>query len=97
MRFVTEAQKQISAFISHSAENNDEAKYYEKLLKDVRFSAFQYGYGLHPGEHVRNVLFEKISQCHFFLFLISDYSLASPWVQKRAWLGRRPATTKSKL
>jgi len=85
MRFITAAQKHISTFISHSAENNDEAKYYEALLKDEGFSVFQYGHGLNPGERIRGVA-DRINRCHFFLFIVSDDSLESKWVQRELGL-----------
>jgi hypothetical protein len=85
-RFVVDAQRHISVFISHSAENNEEARHYEALLKAAGFLAFQYGRGLQPGEHVRNVLFDQINKCHFFVFLISDHSVASEWVQRELGL-----------
>ncbi len=86
MRFVTSIQQHISIFISHSAENNDEAQHYEAILKGVGFSAFQYGHGLHPGEHIGEVVHDQISKCHFFLLLVSDHSLISPWVQRELGL-----------
>jgi hypothetical protein len=85
MRFVAGAQKQISTFISHSAENNDEAQYYETLLKNAGFSAFQYSHGLHFGDRM-SVLRDKIRECNFFILVVSDYSMKSEWVQRELGL-----------
>src|SRR3954447_24640605 len=85
MRFVAGAQKQISTFISHSADNNDEAQYYETLLKNAGFSAFQYSHGLHFGERM-SVLKDKIRECNFFILVVSDYSMKSKWVQRELGL-----------
>ncbi|MCC8955009.1 toll/interleukin-1 receptor domain-containing protein [Bradyrhizobium sp. Pear77] len=85
MRFVAGAQKQISTFISHSAENNDEAQYYETLLKNAGFSAFQYSHGLHFGDRM-SVLRDKIRECSFFILVVSDYSMKSEWVQRELGL-----------
>jgi hypothetical protein len=85
MRFVVGAQKQILAFISHSAENNDEAQYYETLLKNAGFSAFQYSQGLDFGDQMR-VLRDKIRECNFFILVVSDYSMKSEWVQRELGL-----------
>jgi hypothetical protein len=84
MRFVAGAQKQISTFISHSAENNDEAQYYETLLKNAGFSAFQYSHGLLGGR--MSVLRDKIRECSFFILVVSDYSMKSEWVQRELGL-----------
>jgi hypothetical protein len=86
VRFVKSAQKQISTFISHSSENNDEAQYYEALLTDAGFTVFQYSHGLHFGEHIQSVVGEKIRKCHFFILVVSDYSLNSEWVQRELGL-----------
>jgi hypothetical protein len=86
MRSVSRAQKHISAFISHSVEDNDEAKYYEAVLRDAGFSAFQYGHALRLGDSIRGVVSDELSRCHFFLFVISDYSLVSEWVQRELGL-----------
>jgi|SRR5215813_7804398 len=86
MRFVTSAQRHISAFVSHSEENNDEAKYYEAILREAGFSVFQYGHGLNPGEHIRRIVLDRISKCHFFLLLVSEHSLTSSWVQRELGL-----------
>jgi len=86
MRFVTDARKSIFSFISHSEENNKEAKYYETLLKNAGFSAFQYGHGLRPSDLIRDKLFEEINKSHFFLLIVSDYSLTSPWIQRELGL-----------
>lgn len=86
MRFVKNTQKHISTFISHSSENNDEAQYYEALLTGAGFSVFQYSHGLHFGEHIQSVLSEKIRKCHFFILVVSDYSLNSEWVQRELGL-----------
>jgi hypothetical protein len=86
VRLVQRAQKHISTFISHSSENNDEAQYYETLLTDAGFSVFQYSHGLHFGEHIKSVVEEHIRKCHFFILVISDYSLASEWVQREVGL-----------
>jgi hypothetical protein len=85
MRFVAGAQKQISTFISHSADNNDEAQYYETLLKNAGFSAFQYSHGLHFGDRM-SVLRDKIRECNFFILVVSDYSTKSEWVQRELGL-----------
>jgi hypothetical protein len=86
MRFVVSAQKHISTFISHSSENNDEAQYYEDFLTDAGFHTFQYSHGLQFGKHVQNVVAEEIRKCHFFILVISDYSLSSEWVQRELGL-----------
>jgi hypothetical protein len=86
MRFVTRAQKHISAFISHSVEDNDEARFYEGVLRDAGFSAFQFGHALRPGDSIRGVVSDELRRCHFFLFIISDYSLVSEWVQRELGL-----------
>jgi TIR domain len=86
VRFVKSAQKQISTFISHSSENNDEARYYEALLTDAGFTVFQYSHGLHLGEHIESVVSERIRKCHFFILVVSDYSLNSEWVQRELGL-----------
>src|SRR5689334_13307191 len=86
MRSVSRAQKHISAFISHSVEDNDEAKHYETVLRDAGFSAFQYGHALRLGASIRDVVSDELSRCHFFLFIISDYSLVSEWVQRELGL-----------
>jgi hypothetical protein len=86
VRFVKSAQKHISTFISHSSENNDEAQYYESILRDAGFSVFQYSHGLHFGDHIQSVVGEKIRKCHFFILIVSDYSLISPWVQRELGL-----------
>lgn len=86
LRFVKSAQRHISTFISHSARNNDEAQYYENLLKDAGFSVFQYGEDLHFGSPIQSVLLEKISKCHFFVLVVSEHSLESPWVQRELGL-----------
>ncbi|WFU70027.1 toll/interleukin-1 receptor domain-containing protein [Bradyrhizobium sp. CB2312] len=78
--------RHISAFISHSAANNDEAQRYGKVLKDGGFSVFQYGDGLRPGDPIGSVLREKISKCHFFMLVISEHSLNSQWVQRELGL-----------
>ncbi|WP_316235370.1 MULTISPECIES: toll/interleukin-1 receptor domain-containing protein [unclassified Bradyrhizobium] len=78
--------KHISTFISHSAVNNDEAQRYQKVLQDGGFSVFQYGDSLLPGHPIANVLREKISKCHFFMLVISEHSLNSPWVQRELGL-----------
>jgi hypothetical protein len=85
MRFVVGAQKQISIFIAHSAENNDEAQYYEALLKNAGFSAFQYSHGLHYGGRM-SVLRDKIRECNFFILVVSDYSMKSEWVRRELGL-----------
>jgi hypothetical protein len=88
MRFVKSAQRCISIFISHSAKNNDEAQYYENVLKDAGFSVFQYSEDLHFGgpSPIQNVLRDKITKCHFFILVISEHSLNSPWVQRELGL-----------
>jgi hypothetical protein len=86
VRLVKSAQKHISTFISHSSENNDEAQYYEALLKEAGFSVFQYSHGLHFGGQIQNVVGEEIRKCHFFILVISDYSLNSQWVQRELGL-----------
>jgi TIR domain len=78
--------KHISTLISHSAVNNDEAQRYQKILQDGDFSAFQYGDSLLPGHPIANVLREKISKCHFFMLVISQHSLNSPWAQRELGL-----------
>ena len=69
LRFVKNAQRCISIFISHSAKNNDEAQYYENLIKSAGFSVFQYSEDLHFGgpSPIQNVLRDKITKCHFEL------------------------------
>lgn len=86
MLFVTGAHKQILVFISHSAENNVEARQYEDLLTKAGFTTFQYGHGLHPGEKIKDNLAIQIRRCHFFLFIVSDYSEKSEWVQRELGL-----------
>ena len=82
MRLITDAHKYISVFISHSVENNEEARYYENVLADAGFAAFQYGHGLHTGDSIAATVASQIRHCHFFLFIVSDYSLHSEWVQR---------------
>jgi len=86
VRFVKSAQKQISTFISHSSENNDEAKYYEALLTEEGFTVFQFSHGLHFGEQVQSKVADEIRKCHFFILVVSDYSLNSEWVQRELGL-----------
>lgn len=86
MRFVTDARKCIFSFISHSEEDNKEAQYYKTLLCDTGFSAFQYGDGLRPADLIRDTLFEEINKSHFFLLIVSDYFLTSPWTQRELGL-----------
>jgi hypothetical protein len=85
MRIVSGVQKQISIFISHSVENNDEAQYYETLLKNSGFSVFQYSHGLHYGRRLM-VVNDKIRECNFFILVVSDYSMKSKWVQRELGL-----------
>jgi len=86
MRYVTRAQKHISSFISHSSEDNEEARHYESVLSSAGFTAFQYGHGLPAGDAIRGVVRDQINKCHFFLLIVSDYSLHSHWVQKELGL-----------
>jgi TIR domain len=86
MRFIKSVQKHISTFISHSSENNDEAQYYEALLRNAGFSVFQYSQGLPYSGHIQSVVGEKIRNCHFFILVVSDYSLISQWVQRELGL-----------
>jgi hypothetical protein len=86
VRLVTDAHKYISVFISHSVENNEEARHYEKVLTNAGFAAFQYGHGLHSGDHIAATVASQIRQCHFFLFIVSDYSMRSEWVQRELGL-----------
>ncbi|MFO1098568.1 MAG: toll/interleukin-1 receptor domain-containing protein [Xanthobacteraceae bacterium] len=80
--YVTQAQRHVSVFISHCEQDNEEAQYYESLFKAFGLSAFQYGHGLHFGNHITENLRKEITKCHFFVFIISDYSLKSEWVQR---------------
>jgi hypothetical protein len=80
------AHKYISTFISHSAVNNDEAQRCKKVLQDGGFSAFQYGDSLRPGDPIAEELRKKITNCHFFMLVISEHSLNSPWVQRELGL-----------
>jgi hypothetical protein len=80
------AYRYISAFISHSAANNDEAQRYKKALQDGGFSVFEYGEDLRPGGPIASVVREKISKCHFFFFVISEHSLKWEWVQRELGL-----------
>jgi hypothetical protein len=72
-------------FISHSVENNDEAQYYEMLLRNSGFSVSQYSHGLHYGSRLM-VLKDKIRECNFFILVVSDYSMKSEWVQRELGL-----------
>jgi len=85
MRFVTDVQKHVSVFISHCAENNDEARHYQQLLTNAGFTALQYSKSLSPGEKLK-VLPSQIENCNFFLFIVSDYSEKSEWVQRELGL-----------
>ena len=82
MCFVSEAHKSISIFISHNAENNGEAQHYEDLLSKAGFTAYQYGHSLRFGDEIRKDIAIQIKRCHFFLFIVSDFSLGSEWVQR---------------
>ncbi len=86
LRYVTKAQKFISTFISHAAEDNEEARYYEKVLQKEGFSVFQFGHGLHLADHVRATVVDQIKKCHFFILIVSDFSLVSDWVQREIGL-----------
>jgi hypothetical protein len=86
MRFITDAQKCISVFISHSNEDNSEAKHYETIFDDAGFSAFQYGYDSDPRKTIPSFLVDKILKCHFFVLIISERSLASRSVQREVGL-----------
>jgi hypothetical protein len=85
-RLLKSAHRYISTFISHSAANNDEAKYYEKVLQDGGFSVFQFGDDLRPGDPIGSVVREKILKCHFFILVISERSMKSEWVQRELGL-----------
>jgi hypothetical protein len=85
-RYISRVQKCISTFISHNSEDNAEARYYEDLLQGAGFSAFQYGHGLDPGASIQRVVRARIKESHFFLFIVSDYSMQSEWVQRELGL-----------
>jgi hypothetical protein len=86
MNFLSNMQKYISTFISHSSKNNDEAKNYEGLLQAAGFSVFQYGDDLHFGGQIKSTLRDNISRCHFFFLVVSEHSLNSDWVQRELGL-----------
>jgi len=86
MCFVSEAHKSISIFISHNAENNDEAQHYEDLLSKAGFTVYQYSHGLRFGDEISKTITLQINRCHFFIFIVSDYSLNSEWVQRELGL-----------
>lgn len=78
--------RHISPFISHSAEDNEEARHYEALLQEAGFSVFGSARALRPGDSVMDTVSKEVNRCHFFLFLVSDYSLASAWMQRELGL-----------
>jgi hypothetical protein len=78
---VSGAHKHISIFISHCVENNDEARQHQEVLSSAGFDAFQYGHDLHSGDHIIETLTKRIQECDFFLFIVSDFSIYSDWVQ----------------
>lgn len=88
-RYISQAQKCISTFISHNAVDNGEARYFEDTLQQAGFSAFQYGHGLDPSRHITETVKAQIENCHFFLFIVSDYSMQSEWVQRELGLALR--------
>jgi hypothetical protein len=88
-RYISQVQKCISTFISHNSEDNAEARYYEDLLQKAGFDAFQYGHGLGLGGQIVEEVRTHIEQCHFFLFIVSDYSMQSEWVQRELGLAIR--------
>lgn len=85
-RLLKNAHRHFSIFISHSSANNYEAQCYEKVLQDGGFSVFQHGDEPRPGDPIGSVVREKISKCHFFILVISEHSLNSPWVQRELGL-----------
>ena len=86
---VSGAHKHISIFISHCVENNDEARQYQEVLSSAGFDAFQYGHDLHSGDHIIETLSKRIQECDFFLFIVSDCSLHSDWVQRELGLAAK--------
>lgn len=86
-RLLKSAYRHISVFISHSAANNyEEARRYEEVLRDGGFSVFQCGEDPRPNDPVGSVVREKISKCHFFMLVVSEPSLNSPRVQRELGL-----------
>jgi TIR domain len=85
MRFVKDAHKCVTAFISHASEDNEEAKAYQGLLCTEGFDAWQYGRSLNPGEQLL-ITGNEIRKRNFFLLLISKFSLCSDWVQRELGL-----------
>jgi len=86
---VTDVQSHVCIFISHCVENNLEAREYHQLLSTSGFSAFQYGNDLHSGSHIKDTVKKAIEECDFFIFIISDYSAHSDWVQRELGLALR--------
>ncbi|MBF0560992.1 MAG: toll/interleukin-1 receptor domain-containing protein [Alphaproteobacteria bacterium] len=89
MLYVTDAHKFIRTFISHSVEDNVEATYYKNLLTKKGFTVFQYEHDLEFGRPISGIIERQIRDCHFFLFIVSDYSQESKWVQKELGLAIR--------
>jgi hypothetical protein len=80
MRALQDARPHVKAFIAYAREDDEEAKHYKDLLEAEGFTVYKFADSNSPGEKID--VAKEISECDFFLLLISPYSASRPWIQR---------------
>ncbi len=80
------ARKTIRIFISYTKRDEAAAIRLLKFLTDAGFDTFGFQARFVGGMSVRNTIERQISECDFFILVLSEEAVKSSWVQEEIWL-----------